>query len=129
MSYRNLEIWQLAKQQVIGIFKMTEMLPKSETYGIIQQIRNSSNSVLANIVEGYGRRKFTADYTKFIGYSLASNYETTSHLEVIFETGMLGDKELYERLHKNSVRLGVKFHNFQEVLLESVYQQKQRFHK
>ena len=79
MSYRNLEIWQLAKQQVIDIFQMTEQLPKSETYGIIQQIKRSANSVLANIVEGYGRKQFQADYAKFIGYALSSNSETTSH--------------------------------------------------
>jgi len=126
MSYRNLEIWQLAKQQVVDIYRMTELLPKSETYGISQQIRRSSNSVLANIVEGYGRRKYTADYNKFIIYALSSNHETTRHLEVIFETGMLTDLELYHRLHKNSVRVGVKINNFHQVLSRDIQMQRQK---
>ncbi|HLF65063.1 MAG TPA: four helix bundle protein [Saprospiraceae bacterium] len=126
MSYRNLEIWQLAKQQVTDIYKMTEMLPKSELYGITQQIRRSANSVLSNIVEGYGRRKYAADYDKFIVYALSSNHETTSHLEVIFDTGMLTDKELYHRLHKNSVRLGVKINNFHQVLVRDIQSQIRR---
>ncbi len=126
MSYRNLEIWQLAKQQVTDIYKMTEMLPKSETYGIIQQIRKSANSILANIVEGYGRRKYPADYDKFIVYALSSNHETTSHLEVISDTGMLTDKELYHHLHKNSVRLGVKINNFHSVISRDIQTQKRK---
>jgi four helix bundle protein len=116
MSYRNLEIWQLARQQVMDIYKMTEMLPKSETYGISQQIRRSSNSVLANIVEGYARRKNPADYDRFIIYALSSNDETISHLEVIHSTDLLKNDGLFHQLHKNSVRLGVKINNFHQVL-------------
>jgi four helix bundle protein len=106
----------LAKEQVSDIYKMTELLPKSETYGLAQQIRRSANSVLSNIVEGYGRKKFPAEYCKFILYALSSNYETISHLEVIFETGMLKDEELFHYLHKNNVRLGVKINNFHKVI-------------
>lgn len=121
MSYRRLEIWQLARQQVLDIYAMTENLPKSEMYGLSQQIRRSSNSVLANIVEGYGRKSYPADYDKFIVYALSSNDETISHLEVIFNTGYLKDEELYQRLHKNVVRLGVKINNFHQVLAREVH--------
>lgn len=120
MSYRTLKVWQLARQQVTDIYIMTETLPKSELFGLTSQIRRSANSVLANIVEGYGRKKYPAEYAKFILYALSSNYETTSHLEVIFETGLLSDKELFHRLHKGSVHLGVKIHNFHQVLLLDV---------
>ncbi len=56
MSYRKLEIWQLTRELVIDIHKMTlHKLPKFEMYEEGSQIRRSSKSVTSTIVEGYGR--------------------------------------------------------------------------
>ena len=51
MSYKNLEIWQLAKELVIEIHKMTLTIPKFEMYEEGSQIRRSSKSVKFTIVE------------------------------------------------------------------------------
>ena len=46
MSYKSLEIWQLARDLVIDIHKMTlTELPKFEMYEVGSQIRRSSKSV------------------------------------------------------------------------------------
>jgi four helix bundle protein len=50
MSYKKLEIWQLARELVIDIHKMSLQLPKFEMYGEGSQIRRSSKSVKSNIV-------------------------------------------------------------------------------
>ena len=56
MSYKKLEIWQLARKLVIDIHKMTlYKLPKFDMYEEGSQIRKSSKSVKSTIVEGYGR--------------------------------------------------------------------------
>lgn len=82
MSYKNLEIWQLARIVAIDIHKMTlNDLPSFEMYEIGQQIRRSSKSTRSNIVEGYGRRVYQAEYYKFLTYAIASNDETVDHLE------------------------------------------------
>jgi len=117
MSYRTLEIWQLARLQSIEIHKMTLSLPAFEMYETGQQIRRSSKSVRANIVEGYGRKNYPKEYHRFIIFALASNDETIDHLETLFETGSLDDEVLFHRLHKNAVKLGVKFNNFHQSLL------------
>jgi four helix bundle protein len=52
MSYKNLEIWQLARDVVIEIHKMTLTFPKFEMYEEGSQIRRSSKSVKSTIVEG-----------------------------------------------------------------------------
>ena len=55
MSYKKLEIWQLANEIVIEIHEMTiTKLPKFEMYEEGSQIRRSSKSTKATIVEGYG---------------------------------------------------------------------------
>lgn len=58
MSYKKLQIWQLARELVIDIHKMTlNELPKFEMYEEGRQIRKSSKSVKSMIVKGYGRRR------------------------------------------------------------------------
>lgn len=112
MSYKNLEIWQLAKELVVEIHKMTLALPKFEMFEEGSQIRRSSKSVKATIVEGYGRRNYKSDYIRYITMSLASNDETIDHLETLFETGSLTDKVLYDELHSKLETLGKKINRF-----------------
>lgn len=113
MNYRDLEIWQLAKELSIEIHKMTlNELPKLEMYEEGSQIRRSSKSVRSNIVEGYGRRRYIMDYIKHLTYAQASNDETIDHLETLYETGSLNNKEFFEDLHQRLDILGKKINKF-----------------
>ncbi|HSD63552.1 MAG TPA: four helix bundle protein [Ignavibacteriaceae bacterium] len=69
MNYKNLEIWQLSREIVIEIHKMTLMLPKFEMYEEGAQIRRSSKSLKSTIVEGYGKRNYKNDIIRFITYA------------------------------------------------------------
>ena len=72
-SYEDLVIYQLAKKLAVEIHQMTlTELPKFEMYEVGSQIRRSSKSVGANIVEGFGRKKYRGEYVRFLTYSLAS---------------------------------------------------------
>jgi four helix bundle protein len=87
-------------------------LPKFEMFEEGNQIRRSSKSVKSNIVEGYGRRRYKQDFIKFLIYSLSSNDETIDHLETLYETGSLTDKEIYLSPHEKINHLGKKLNNF-----------------
>ncbi len=112
MSYKNLEIWKLAREVVNEIHKVSLTLPKFEQFEDAQQIRRSSKGVKSCIVEGYGRRRYKADFIKFIIYALASNDETLDHLETLFETESMKDENLYIALHQKIEILGKKINNF-----------------
>jgi four helix bundle protein len=113
MSYRNLEIWQLARDVAIEIHQMTlGDLPKYEMFETGQQIRRSAKSVRSTIVEGYGRRIYQAEYFKFLTYAIASNDETIDHLEELWETGSLRNAEKYHSIHEKCELLGKKLNNF-----------------
>ena len=113
MSYRKLEVWQLARDIANDIHNMTlSELPKFEMHEIGSQIRRSSKSVKSNIVEGYGRRNYKQDFIKFLIYSLSSNDETIDHLETLYETGSLNNKKLYNNLHSKIDLLGKKLNKF-----------------
>jgi len=99
MSYRNLEVWQMARSLVVDIHRMTiEKLPSFEMYEEGSQIRRSMKSVKSNIVEGYGRRSYKREYIRFLICAHASCDETKDHLETLFETGSLKDQSLFEDL-------------------------------
>ena len=113
MSYKTLRIWQLARELVIDIHRMTlHELPKFEMYEEGSQIRRSSKSVKSTIVEGYGRRRYKQEYIRFLSYAIASNDETLDHLETLFETESLKNKVLYENLHNRLEVLGRKLNAF-----------------
>ena len=123
MSYRKLEIWQLARELTVDVHKMSLELPRFEMYEEARQIRKSMKSVRSNIVEGYGRRRYKNDYVRFIIYSLSSNDETVDHLETLYETGSLKDEKLYNELRERIQRLGIKINNF----LQSIDKNHNRF--
>lgn len=113
MSYKNLEIWQLARELVIDIHKMTlYKLPKFEMYEEGNQIRKSSKSVRSTIVEGYGRRRYKQEFIRFLVYAIGSNDETMDHLDTLFETESLEDKKLYQNLSERLDKLGRKINLF-----------------
>jgi len=117
MSYKKLEIWDLARSLVIDIHAMALTdLPRFEMYETGSQIRRSSVSIKANIVEGYGRKRYPLDYVHFLVFAQSSNDETIDHLETLFETGSLKSKEKFDDLHSRLETLGKKLTMFIRVV-------------
>ncbi|MEJ5261433.1 MAG: four helix bundle protein [Ignavibacterium sp.] len=112
MNYKDLEIWQLAREIVIEIHKMTLSLPKFEMFEEGSQIRRSSKSTKSNIVEGFGRRNYKNEFLRYLTFALASNDETLDHLENLFETGSLNDQKFYMDMHDKIEILGKKINRF-----------------
>jgi four helix bundle protein len=111
-SYRELEIYRESKSLAIEVHKMTQALPKFEQYEEGSQIRRSSKSVTAMIVEGYGRKKYKADFIRFLVYSQAECDETMVHLDFLFETGSLSDKSCYLKLQFRYDQLSKRINKF-----------------
>ena len=112
MSYKTLEIWKHARKLSIEIHEMSFSLPKFEQFEEAQQIRRSIKSVRSNIVEGYGRRRYKLDFIRFLVTAQASNDETIDHLETLYETKSIHNKDQFERLHSDLQLLGRKINNF-----------------
>ena len=112
MNYKDLEIWQIAKELSIEVHKMTLTLPKFEMYEEGSQIRRSSKSIRSNIVEGYGRRRYKNEFIRYIVFAIASTDETIDHLEILMETESLKDKILFKKLSDKANLLDRKLINF-----------------
>ena len=80
-------------------------------YELGSQLRRSSDSVVSNIIEGYGRKRYKAEFVRFLVFSHASCLETKGHLEKI--------NHLYKELIPDNLKyineydiLGAKIFNF-----------------
>ena len=113
--------WILAREIVIEVHEMTMKLPKFELYEEGSQIRRSSKTTKATIVEGYGRRRYKQDWIKFIVYALSSNDETMDHLENLWDTKSLTDETTFITLKNKIETLGKMLNKF----LQSVEQEHQ----
>ncbi|WP_234043173.1 four helix bundle protein [Luteolibacter yonseiensis] len=87
-------------------------LPKFEMYEEGSQIRRSVKSIKSNIVEGYGRRRYKAEYIRFLDFSYASALETIDHLETLRETESLSDLDLFASLHERLTQLSKSIYLF-----------------
>jgi four helix bundle protein len=112
MNYKDLEVWQIARELSIEIHKLTLSFPKFEMYEEGSQIRRSSKSIRSNIVEGYGRRRYKNEFIRYIVFAIASTDETIDHLEILMETESLKDKILFKKLSDKANLLDRKLINF-----------------
>ena len=111
-GYKKLEVYNLAFELSLRVHKMSLTLPKFETYEEGSQVRRSSKSVCANIVEGYTLRKYKNEYLHYLYRAYGSSEETLLHLEELFNTGSLTSKETYEELLSSYRTLNAKLFNF-----------------
>jgi len=85
-NYKDLEIYKAAHRLAVAVHAMSMKLPQYEMYEEGSQVRRSSKSIAACIAEGYGRRRYRAEFVRFLIYAHASCDETIEHLSFIQET-------------------------------------------
>lgn len=97
-SYRDLEVYKSSRLLANRVHKMSLALPKFELHEEGSQIRRSSKSITAAIVEGYGRRRYKAEFIRYLVFAQSECDETIVHLDFLFDTGSLNDEKLYTEL-------------------------------
>ena len=95
-DFRELEVWKTGLSLLIEIYKITAKFPRSEIYGLVNQIRRSANSIIANIAESQGRFSF-ADRVRVLYLARGEIFEVRSHLSVAHELKYI-DKVTFEKL-------------------------------
>jgi len=83
-SFTELKFWQKARAWSKAIFEQTQNGEFRSDRRLVEQINDSSGSVMANIAEGFGRGS-QGEFVLFLGYSLGSVNETQSHLCVAYD--------------------------------------------
>ncbi len=110
-SYKDLQVYKESFELYLEIHQLSMLLPKFELYELGSQIRRSSDSIVSNIVEGYGRKMYKNEFIRFLIFSHASCLETACHLEKISILYPNTSKSIHRLMEKNDV-LGKKLYKF-----------------
>lgn len=93
-SYKDLDIYKLSYDLALKVHAKSLKLPSYEMYEEGSQVRRSSKGITSCIVEGYGRKKYKAEFNKFLIYAHASCDETILHLNFIKEIHEIDENEI-----------------------------------
>jgi len=85
-----LDVWKLGKKLVVDVYKITQDLPKEETYGLISQMRRAAISIPSNIAEGFNRFH-NREYRQFLYIAIGSCAELETQIEIAFELSYLDE--------------------------------------
>jgi four helix bundle protein len=110
-SYKDLEIYIQSYELAVKVHRYSLTLPQYEIYEEGGQIRKSSKGITACIVEGYGRRRYKAEFIKFLVYAHASYDETILHLSFLRDTHPT-DESKVSALIDSYEELGRKMNRF-----------------
>jgi len=89
-SHKDLKVWQESMDLVIEVYKITNLFPKEELYGLTSQIKRSALSIPSNIAEGAGRKGKT-EYCRFLYIALGSASELETQIEIAYRLNFVDD--------------------------------------
>lgn len=114
-----MDIYKITFDLFLKPHKASLLLPKYELFELGSQLRRSSDSVITNIVEGYGRSTYYRnDCIRFLIYSHASNDETINHLGKIIILYPDFSSE-FETLRNEYNTLGGKINIYKKWVIEN----------
>jgi four helix bundle protein len=91
-EFTQLKCWQKARQWSKEIFFLTDRETFRSDRRLREQINDSSESVMSNIAEGFGRGT-QGEFIQFLGIAVGSTNETQSHLCAAYDRGYLAKDE------------------------------------
>jgi four helix bundle protein len=95
--HKKLDVWKLAMDLVIDVYKVTEGFPKEEKFSLTDQIRRSAVSIPSNIAEGAARNT-KKEFVNFLHVAQGSLSELDTQLELVERLGYI-DKANWSRLN------------------------------
>ena len=100
--FKDLVAWQKSIELTAELYKLTEMFPKPELYGLADQIRRAAVSVASNMAEGqahFSRREFC----HYLHYSRGSLAEIETQIIIAERLHYISKSQLdteLQRIHE-----------------------------
>jgi len=93
--FEDIEAWKKARILVRRVYEFTRVESFRKDYNLIDQMRRSAISIMANIAEGFARRTHK-EFINFLGMAHGSAAELQSHLYVALDQNYLLNKDFNE---------------------------------
>jgi len=113
-NFRKLVIWQEARELVKITYSITEKFPKTEIYGLSNQLQRCSVSIASNIAEGSARNS-NKHFVQYLETALGSCFEYETQLICAFDLKYINN-EVFEEIEKNIQKIQAMISNFKNTL-------------
>lgn len=118
-KFEDLEIWKEARVIVNKVYKISTETNLKNDFGLKNQVKNSSGSIMDNIAEGF-ERGGNMEFRQFLSYAKGSAGETRSQIHRLFDYSYI-DKEEYDSLLIELENISKKISNFIKYLNKNDY--------
>ena len=93
LNHKKLDVYKISSLLVTEIYKLTNILPSSEKFNMVQQLRRASLSIKLNLAEGCSR-KSELERKRFFEISRGSAIEIDAILETAVDLGYIKNEDL-----------------------------------
>ena len=101
LHYRELVLWQKAMDFVVAVYQLSVRFPRSEQYGLTNQLRRAAVSVPSNIAEGQGRGAGAA-FVQFLRVANGSIQEAETQILLAVRLGFVTEDQVTQCLELSS---------------------------
>jgi four helix bundle protein len=115
-GYRDLLVWQKSMQLVTDTYKITEVFPKSEMFGLTSQLRRAIVSVPSNIAEGQGRNS-TKEFIYHLSVAYGSLMEAETQIQIATNLAYL-EQATADKLFNQSAEVGRMLNGLSKSLMQ-----------
>jgi len=91
--FEDIEAWQKARELTKVVYQLSGRGHFAKDFGLRDQIRRASVSIMANIAEGF-ERDGTGEFIQFLAIAKGSAAEVLSHAYVAFDQGLIHQSDL-----------------------------------
>lgn len=93
--FEEIEAWKTARQLTLLVYKLADQSAFAKDYGLKDQIRRASVSVMSNIAEGFESRTNT-QFINYLGHAKGSSGEVRSQLYVAIDLKYISQEQFTE---------------------------------
>ena len=103
-SHNDLDVYQRAFDLAMKVFTTSKAFPKEEMYSLTDQVRRSSRSVCANLVEAWRKRRYEAAFISKLSDAETEAAETQMWLQFAVQCEYL-DRDTGAELYRTYDRV------------------------
>jgi four helix bundle protein len=96
--FEDLIAWQKARELTRLVYVATRNREFARDFGLCSQIQRSAVSVMANIAEGFDRKR-NGEFHQYLSIAKASCAEVRSHLYVALDIGYLTEEQFSQLMN------------------------------
>ena len=98
-NFKKLKVWNKSRILVSSIYEIVKSFPKSETFGLISQMKRCSISIPSNIAEGCGKNS-NKHFKIHIEVALGSSYELETQMILSVDLKYIDEETFKDTLIK-----------------------------